>query len=145
MSDSKIKEQLHSLFGETARWLRVPTGVAAAGGIAAVIAALTHTALLDVTGTVAGLAALTGTIYAVWRRRKILHQYRDQMNEKRGELARAVEVQLTHAIDGFYQEVGHTFTPLESFCESEAKRHLPLKEQLDKLDSSIGALKAQLG
>src|SRR6202048_3568245 len=112
MSDSKIKEQLHSLFGETARWLRVPTGVAAAGGIAAVIAALTHTALLDVTGTVAGLAALTGTIYAVWRRRKILHQYRDQMNEKRGELARAVEVQLTHAIDGFYQEVGHTFTPL---------------------------------
>jgi len=145
MSDAKIKEQLHSLFGETARWLRVPTGVAAAGGIAAVIAALTHTALLDVTGTVAGLAALTGTIYAVWRRRKILHQYRDQMNEKRGELARAVEVQLTHAIDGFYQEVGHTFTPLESFCESEAKRHLPLKEQLDKLDSSIGALKAQLG
>src|SRR5580704_17743773 len=29
MSDAKIKEQLQSLFGETARWLRVPTSVAA--------------------------------------------------------------------------------------------------------------------
>jgi small GTP-binding protein len=145
MSDSKIKEQLHSLFGETARWLRVPTGVAAAGGIAAIIAALTHTALVDVTGTVAGVAALTGTIYAVWRRKKILSQYRLQMNEKRRELSRAVEVQLTHAIDGFYQEVAQTFIPLENFCEYEAKRHLPLKEQLDKVDSSIGAIKAPLG
>jgi small GTP-binding protein len=144
MSDAKIREQLRSLFGETARWLRVPTGVAAAGGIAAVIGALTHTALVDVTGTVAGVAALTGTIYAVWRRRKILNQYRVQMDEKRGELTRAVEVQLTHAINAFYQEVGQTFTPLEIFCESEAKRHLPLKEELDKLDSSIGSIKAQL-
>jgi small GTP-binding protein len=144
MSDAKIREQLRSLFGETARWLRVPTGVAAAGGIAAVIGALTHTALVDVTGTVAGVAALTGTIYAVWRRRKILNQYRVQMDEKRGELTRAVEVQLTHAINAFYQEVGQTFTPLEIFCESEAKRHLPFKEELDKLDSSIGSIKAQL-
>jgi len=144
MSDARVKEQLRSLFGETARWLRVPTGVAAAGGIAAVIAALTHTALVDFTGTVAGLAALTGTIYAVWRRRKILYQYRLQMNEKRGELTRALEVQLTHAIDVFYQEVGQTFEPLESFCESEAKRHFPLKEQLDKVDSSIGGIKAEL-
>jgi small GTP-binding protein len=143
-SDARIREQLRSLFGETARWLRVPTGVAAAGGIAAVIGALTHTALVDVTGAVAGVAALTGTIYAVWRRRKILHQYRTQMDEKRGELTRAVEVQLTHAIGAFYQEVGQTFTPLEIFCESEAKRHLPLKEELDKLDSSIGSIKAQL-
>jgi small GTP-binding protein len=144
MSDAKIKEQLRSLFGETARWLRLPTGVAAAGGVAAVIAALTHTALVDVTGTVAGVAALTGTIYAVWRRKKILYQYRVQMNQKRGELARAVEVQLSHAIDGFYQEISQTFTPLENFCEAEAQRHLPLKERLDKLDASIGGIKAQL-
>ena len=58
MSDAKIKEQLRSLFGETARWLRVPGSVVAAGGIATVIAALTHTALLDVTGTVAGICSL---------------------------------------------------------------------------------------
>jgi small GTP-binding protein len=145
MSDAKIKEQLQALFGETARWLRVPTGMAAAGGIATVIAALTHTALLDFTGTVAGLAALTGTLYAVWRRRKILHQYRVQMNEKRQDLTRAVETQLNHAIDAFYHEVGFTFSPLESFCDSESKRHAPLKDRIDNLDQEIGAIKNQLG
>ena len=145
MSDAKIKEQLQSLFGETTRWLRVPTSVAAAGGIATVIAALTHTALLDVTGTVAGLAALTGTLYAVWRRRKILRQYREQMNEKRRDLTRAVESQLIHAIDSFYHEVGLTFSPLENFCESEAKRNAPLKERIESLDQAIGAIKGQLG
>src|ERR1700692_4444065 len=145
MSDEKIREQLQSLFGETTRWLRVPTSVAAAGGIATVIAALTHTALLDVTGTVAGLAALTGTIYAVWRRRKILRQYREQMNEKRRDLTRAVESQLHHAIEAFYHEVGLTFSPLESFCDSEFKRHAPLRERIESLDQAIGAIKSQLG
>jgi small GTP-binding protein len=145
MSDAKIKEQLQTLFGETTRWLRVPTSVAAAGGIATVIAALTHTALLDVTGTVAGLAALTGTLYAVWRRRKILRQYREQMNEKRRDLTRAVESQLSHAIDAFYHEVGLTFSPLESFCDSESKRNAPLRERIESLDQAIGAIKSQLG
>ena len=144
MSDAKIREQLRRLFGETARWLRVPSSVVAAGGIATVIAALTHTALLDVTGTVAGVAALTGTIYAVWRRKTILRQYRDQMNEKRQDLARAVETQLRHAIDAFYHEVGLTFSPLESFCEAEAKRHLPLRDQIEALEQKIGAIKAKI-
>jgi small GTP-binding protein len=145
MSDAKIKEQLQSLFGETARWLRVPTSVAAAGGIATVIAALTHTALLDVTGTVAGVAALTGTLYAVWRRKKILREYRDQMNEKRRDLTRAVESQLNHAIETFYQEVGMTFSPLENFCDSEFKRHAPLRERIESLDLAFGSIKSRLG
>ncbi len=144
MSDARIKEQLRSLFGETARWLRVPSSVVAAGGIATVIAALTHTALLDVTGTVAGVAALTGPIYAVWRRKKILRQYRDQMNEKRQDLARAVETQLRHAIDAFYHEVALTFSPLESFCEAEAKRHQPLRDQIGALEQKLGSIKAQI-
>jgi hypothetical protein len=91
------------------------------------------------------LAALTGTLYAVWRRRKILHQYRVQMNEKRQDLTRAVETQLNHAIDAFYHEVGLTFSPLESFCDSESKRHAPLKDRIDNLDQEIGAIKNQLG
>jgi hypothetical protein len=67
------------------------------------------------------------------------------MNEKRQELSRAVETQLHHSIDGFYQEVGQTFAPLESFCESEAKRHSPLKEQISLMDQTIGAIKSELG
>ena len=144
-SDAKIKEQLQSWFGETARWLRVPAGVAAAGGVFTIIAALAHAAILDVTGTVAGLAAAAGTLYAVLRRRHILRQYRQRMNEKRSELAEAVQTQLRNAITAFYHEVAATFDPLESFCLAEAHRILPLKERLDEIEHSLVELKQSTG
>ena len=140
-SDAKIKEQLQSWFGETARWLRVPAGVAAAGGVFTIIAALAHAAILDVTGTVAGLAAATGTVYAVLRRRHILREYRQRMNEKRAQLSEAVETQLRNAITAFYHEVGATFDPLESFCLAEAHRILPLRERVDEIERSLVELK----
>ena len=145
MSDAKIKQQLQEWFGETARWLRVPAGVAAAGGIFTIIAALTHAAILDVTGTVAGLAAFTGTIYAVFRRRHILREYRLRMDEKRKELAGAVETQLRHAITAFYHEVSQTFAPLESFCQAETQRHLPLQERATEIEKSLLEIKSQVG
>ena len=140
-SDAKIKEQLQSWFGETARWLRVPAGVAAAGGVFTIIAALAHAAILDVTGTVAGLAAATGTVYAVLRRRHILREYRLRMNEKRAQLSEAVETQLRNAITAFYHEVAATFDPLESFCLAEAHRILPLRERVDEIERSLIELK----
>lgn len=140
-SDAKIKEQLQSWFGETARWLRVPAGVAAAGGVFTIIAALAHAAILDVTGTVAGLAAAAGTVYAVLRRRHILREYRQRMNEKRAQLSEAVETQLRNAITAFYHEVGGTFDPLESFCLAEAHRILPLRERVDEIERSLVELK----
>jgi GTPase SAR1 family protein len=144
-SDAKIKEQLQNWFGETARWLRVPAGVAAAGGVFTIIAALAHAAILDVTGTVAGVAAAAGTVYAVLRRRHILREYRLRMNEKRGQLSEAVETQLRHAITAFYHEVGTTFDPLESFCVAEAHRILPLRERVDEIERSLVELKQATG
>jgi GTPase SAR1 family protein len=140
-SDAKIKEQLQTWFGETARWLRVPAGVAAAGGVFTIIAALAHAAILDVTGTVAGVAAAAGTVYAVLRRRHILREYRLRMNEKRAQLSEAVETQLRNAINAFYHEVGATFDPLESFCLAEAHRILPLRERVDEIERSLVELK----
>ncbi len=144
MSDAHVKEQLQNLFGETARWLRVPTGVAAAGGIFTIVAILTHTAILDVTGTIAGLAALTGTLYAVMRRRKTLRQYRERMDEKKAQLSEAVETQLRQSINAFYHEVEQTFAPLVSFCEAETGRHLPFKERLDELDHQLVTVNSRL-
>jgi GTPase SAR1 family protein len=144
-SDAKIKEQLQTWFGETARWLRVPAGVAAAGGVFTIIAALAHAAILDVTGTVAGVAAAAGTLYAVLRRRHILREYRLKMNEKRAQLSEAVETQLRNAIGAFYHEVGATFDPLESFCLAEAHRILPLRERVDEIERSLVEVKHGIG
>jgi hypothetical protein len=98
---------------------------------------------LDVTGTVAGLAALSGTLYAVFRRRHILREYRLRMDEKRQELSEAVETQLRHAITAFYYEVGTAFAPLESFCEAEAQRLLPLKDRADEIERGLVELKTE--
>ncbi len=144
MSDAQVREQLQNLFGETARWLRVPTGVAAAGGFFTIVAILTHTAILDVTGTIAGLAALTGTLYAVMRSRKTLRQYRERMDEKKAQLSEAVETQLRQSINAFYHEVEQTFAPLVSFCEAETGRHLPFKERLDELDHQLVTVNSHL-
>jgi GTPase SAR1 family protein len=144
MSDARIKQQLQDWFGETARWLRVPAGVVAAGGVFTIIAALAHTAILDVTGTVAGLAAFTGTVYAVFRRRHILREYRRRMDDKRRDLAEAIETQLRYAITAFYHEVGLTFAPLESFCQAETQRHLPLQERATEIEKAFLAIKSQL-
>ncbi len=67
------------------------------------------------------------------------------MNEKRGDLTRAVEPQLSHAIEAFYHEVGLTFSPLENFCDAESKRLAPLRDRIESLDQAIGAIKSQLG
>jgi hypothetical protein len=67
------------------------------------------------------------------------------MDVKRRDLTRAVESQLVHAIEAFYHEVGLTFSPLETFCESESKRTVPLKERIESLDQAIDSLKSQLG
>jgi len=72
VSGKTVEEQLAQLFRETSARLRVPAGVAAAGGIAAVIAAMTSAAVADVTGVLAASAAIIGTIVALSQRRKIL-------------------------------------------------------------------------
>jgi len=76
-----------------------------AGGIAAVIAAMTSAAVADVTGVLAASAAIIGTIVALSQRRKILRIYERQMEAKRSELMQAIEQQLKHAIELFYKEV----------------------------------------
>jgi hypothetical protein len=67
------------------------------------------------------------------------------MDEKRKELAGAVETQLRHAITAFYHEVSQTFAPLESFCQAETQRHLPLQERATEIEKSLLAVKSQLG
>src|SRR5207253_3699980 len=96
-----IEEQMAVIFRETSNRLRIPAGVAAAGGLVALIAAMSSAAIADVTGVLAVSAAIAGTLLAQRQRRKILRTYTVQMEAKRGELVRAIEEQITHAINIF--------------------------------------------
>ena len=64
-------------FAESAVWLRLPAGVAAAGGIATVLAAMISASVADVTGVMAVSAAALGTFFAFGQRRKILECLRE--------------------------------------------------------------------
>ncbi|HVF72106.1 MAG TPA: dynamin family protein [Chthoniobacterales bacterium] len=140
-----VEEQLAKMFRETAAWLRLPAGIAAAGGIITVIVAMSSASVADVTGVLAASAAVFGTIVAFTQRRKILAAYEREMEKKRDDLVNAIEQQMNHAIDLFYKEIAVAFEPLAAFCITERKRYEPLAEQADSLKESLGGITRQLG
>ena len=140
-----VEEQLARMFRETAAWLRLPAGVAAAGGIVTVIVAMSSAAVADVTGTLAVSAAVIGTIVAFTQRRKILTAYEKEMEKKREELTHAIEEQMKHAIDLFYKEIAVAFEPLTAFCTAERKRYEPILQQAEALKDLLGRLSQRLG
>ncbi len=143
---AEFQRQMQRVFEDTASWLRVPAGVFAAGGIGAVVAAaLTKLTILDITGTIAGLGALTGTIVAVAKRRKILREYRRQMNEKREAMVQAVEDHLRHAVKRFYVELEQVFQPIEAFSEAQKKTMEPSLVAVRELETKLARCAASLG
>src|SRR5205085_12216399 len=128
-----VEEQLARMFRETAAWLRLPAGVAAAGGIITVIVAMSSASVADVTGVLAASAAVIGTIVAFAQRRKILAAYEKAMETKREELVHAIEQQMKHAIDLFYKDIAVAFEPLAAFCSAERKRCQPLLQQVESV------------
>ena len=140
-----FESQMQALFSETTNWLRVPVGVAAAGGIGAVIAAsLMKAAILDITMTVAGLGAAVGTLVAVAKRNKILSQYARQMSERRETMVRSIDDHLRHALRRFYLELEQTFQPLEAFCTAQKKVMDPLIARVRQLEDTLGKCSAEL-
>jgi GTPase SAR1 family protein len=143
-SSKGSEEQLAQMLHETASWLRLPAGVAAAGGIVALIAAMTSAAVADVTGVVAASAMVVGTVVVFGRRKKILDAYRKQLEEKRSELMRAIEEKLLHAIDLFYREIVIAFQPLETFCVAQRRNYEPLLERIEQLKKTFANLTLQV-
>ena len=144
ISGRTAEEKLAELFRETSARLRIPAGVAAAGGIATLIAAMASAAVADVTGVLAASAAVIGTILAFTQRRKILEAYRQQMETRRIELAHAIEQQLNHAIDLFYTEVATAFQPLAAFCTTQRRIHEPLLKRAEELERNFAKLLSRL-
>ncbi|CAN5188573.1 dynamin family protein [soil metagenome] len=139
-----VEEQLSRIFRESATWVRVPAGVAAAGGLATLLAAMIHASVVDVTGVIAGSALALGTFVAITQRRKILNAYEKEMDNKRRELIQAIEQQMEHAIDVFYKEIEVAFQPLAAFCESERKRYEPLLHRVEAMQEVFTGVRQRL-
>ena len=139
-----IEAELARMFRESAAWLRLPAGVAAAGTLATILSAMVHASVVDVTGIIATSAVVVGTVFAVGRRRKIINAYEEEMSTKTKELAKTIEKQMEHAIDLFYKEVEAAFQPLAAFCSAERKRYEPLLNRVDELQRTFATLKSRV-
>lgn len=144
VSGKSVEEQLAQLFDETASRLRLPAGVAAAGGIAALIASMSSAAVADITGILAASALLAGGIVAFTQRRKILRAYEEQMRNKCTELMHTIEPQLNHAIDRFYTEISTAFRPLTAFCLAQRRHYEPQFERCEELQRKFDAVASHL-
>ncbi len=145
MSNQRIEEQMTRAFGEASAWLRVPAGIAVLGGATALAAALAHIAIVDVTGTLAGIAALSGALVAITKRRKIITEFRAQMARKREEVFAPIEDHLRHAIAVFFQELNMTFQPLQTFCAAQKKIYEPIITRINQLEETFKKAAADLG
>lgn len=145
MSNQQIEEQMTKAFSDASSWLRVPAGVAALGGAAAIAAALAHIAIVDITGTVAGVAALFGAAVAVAKRHKIIAEFRTQMARKREEVLAPIEDHLGHAIALFYQDLAAIFQPLQTFCGAQRKIYEPIVTRAQQLEETLAKTGADLG
>jgi GTPase SAR1 family protein len=145
VSGKTIEEHLGRLFSETSARLRLPAGVAAAGGIAAAVAAMTSAAVADVTGMLAASAAIIGAIVAVRQRRKILRVYEQEMEAKGCELMQTIEQQLKHAAELFYKDISAAFQSLAVFCVTQRQTYEPLLNRAKELQQTFNSLKSRLG
>ena len=145
IAGKSVEERLAQTFAQSAAWLRPAAGVAAAGGIATVVAAMISASVADVTGIVATSALVLGTFVALGQRRKVLNAYEKEMETKRVELITAIEQQMEQAIELFYKEISSAFEPLAAFCITERKRYEPLLVRVGELKETFASLKSRLG
>ena len=144
VSERSVEEQLRQLFNQTSERLRVPAGVAAAGGIVTVIAAMSSAAVADVTGILAASAALTSAAVVITQRRKILRAYSEQMKARCSELIQLIEQHLNHAVDRFYNEIVVAFQPLAAFCTARRAEYRPFAGRAEEIQQRFDKLAGQL-
>jgi GTPase SAR1 family protein len=144
VSGKTMEDELGRLFSETSARLRLPAGVAAAGGIAAAVTAMTSAAVADITGTLAASAAVIGAIVAVRQRRKILRVYEHEMDAKRSELMQTIEQQLKNALELFHKEISTAFQSLAAFCVAQRQTYEPLLNRAKELERTFRSLKSRL-
>ena len=145
VSGKSVEEQLAELFRETLQRLRLPAGVAAAGGIVALIAAMSSAAVADVTGLLAAGAIVASAMIAITQRKKILRAYEKEMEAKCSELTEAIEQHLNRAVDLFYNDVATAFHPMEAFCIAQRRQIEPALQRAEELQGKLDALAARLG
>lgn len=123
--------------------------IAIKGGVVTVagtlLAFLTQNAYLDMTGGIMAAAGILGTTFAIlFKRHKIIKEFRAHMNKSGEEFRGNLEVQLTNTLNILYEEINRSFSSFDEHIEKESMKIEPLKERLTQVDKLLIHIKDEL-
>ncbi len=115
-------------------------------GLGAAIVAFVGTAAADVSGILAGALLLSLGLYIIPARRKHAKQaFTVKMEELRTRLRSAMTEQFNKELTNSITRVQEAITPYTRFVRSEQRKTAAMQEQVERLDTSITALKNEIG
>jgi len=141
------KEKESAKLAESAREAVVNTGIVGFGGagMGAAIVVLVHTAWADVTGILAGLAAVTlGLLILPARRQKAKKQLSQKLADLMGQLMTGLTAQFEREMRRGIQRIEDGVAPYSRFVRAERENIIRRQDQFKSLDSRIGGLQNQL-
>lgn len=132
---------------ESARAAVISTGLAGVGaGVGVAVAIIAHTAFLDFTGIIAGVAAAAlGLIILPARRRKAKQEFSAKLNDMRQKLVSSLEQQFEREMQRSTQRIEETVAPFGRFVRAEQDRLTAQQAQLQSLSTQISDLMHQIG
>jgi len=131
----------------SAREAVLNTGLVGFGGagLGTAIAVLVHTAWADVTGILAGLAAVTlGLLILPARRQKAKRQLSQKLAELKSRLMTGLAEQFEHEMRRGVQRIEDAVAPYSRFVRAEKENIAQRQERFKTLESRIGGLREQL-
>jgi hypothetical protein len=141
------KEKESVQLAESVREAVVNTGLVGFGGagMGAAIAILVHTAWADVTGILAGLAAVTfGLLILPTRRQKAKQQLTQKLADLRARLMSGLNEQFDHEIRRGVGRIGDAVAPYSRFIRAESESITLRRDKFEALKSRIAGLQNQL-
>lgn len=129
-----------------ARAAVVNTGLAGVGaGLGVAVAIIAHTAFLDFTGIIAGVAAAAlGLLILPARKRKAKQEFSAKLGDLRQTLVGSLESQFDREMRRSTQRIEDTIAPFDRFVRAERDRLTTQRDQLMALDEAINTLQRQL-
>jgi small GTP-binding protein len=129
-----------------ARAAVVNTGLAGVGaGLGVAVAIIAHTAFLDFTGIIAGVAAAAlGLLILPARKRKAKQEFSTKLGELRETLVGSLRQQFDREMRRSTQRIEDTIAPFDRFVRAERDRLTAQRDQLLALDQAINTLQRQL-
>jgi small GTP-binding protein len=114
-------------------------------GLGALLVALLHTALLDLTGLLgAGALAVVGLLVIPAKRRRAKSDLRDKLESLRQRLMEAMTDEFEQELTRSLQKLREAIAPYTRFVRAEQQKLARVEGELNELSAALGQLRARI-